>query len=97
MLLNSVKRRFPGADTALGQEEAHGEIKLDDGVYDEDDAFPLDPCVSLDTDGDGEPDWVMTGLKKNLGSANAEGVEIPAPEPSGNKNLLGDAHSVLGT
>ena len=25
----------------------------------------------------------------NNGSADAEGVEIPAPEPSGNKNLLG--------
>ena len=24
----------------------------------------------------------------NNGSADAEGVEIPAPEPSGNKNLL---------
>ena len=28
----------------------------------------------------------------NNGSADAEGVEIPAPEPSGNKNLL-SAHN----
>jgi len=27
----------------------------------------------------------------NNGSADAEGVEIPAPEPSGNKNLLSAA------
>ena len=27
----------------------------------------------------------------NNGSADAEGVEIPAPEPSGNKNLLAEA------
>ncbi|MBP72357.1 MAG: hypothetical protein CMA70_02070, partial [Euryarchaeota archaeon] len=33
-----------------------------DGVYDEFDLDPLDPCVSLDTDGDGAPDWVMTGV-----------------------------------
>ena len=26
----------------------------------------------------------------NNGSADAEGVEIPAPEPSGNKNLLSE-------
>ena len=29
----------------------------------------------------------------NNGSADAEGVEIPAPEPSGNKNLLRVAES----
>ena len=34
----------------------------------------------------------------NNGSADAEGVEIPAPEPSGNKNLLNpDATNSLGT
>ena len=33
-----------------------------DGVYDEFDLDPVDPCVSLDTDGDGLPDWVMTGV-----------------------------------
>ena len=32
-----------------------------DGIADEFDSDPLDPCVSTDTDGDGAPDWVMSG------------------------------------
>ena len=43
-----------------------------DGVYDEFDLDPLDPCVSLDTDGDGEPDWVMTGLIDMSGTGDEQ-------------------------
>jgi hypothetical protein len=32
-----------------------------DGVMDEYDMDPNDPCVSADTDGDGAPDWVVSG------------------------------------
>ena len=32
----------------------------------------------------------------NNGSADAEGVEIPAPEPSGNKNLLRESRVTAG-
>ena len=43
-----------------------------DGVYDEFDIDPMDPCVSLDTDGDGEPDWVMTGLFDMSGTGDEQ-------------------------
>jgi len=33
-----------------------------DGVLDDYDLYPLDPCVSMDTDGDGAPDWAYYGL-----------------------------------
>jgi hypothetical protein len=42
-----------------------------DGVYDEMDLDPTDPCVSLDTDGDGQPDTVMTGIFDMSGTGDA--------------------------
>ena len=41
-------------------------------MYDEFDLDPMDPCVSLDTDGDGLPDSVMTGLFDMSGTGDEQ-------------------------
>jgi len=58
-----------------------------DGVYDEMDFDPLDPCVSLDTDGDGRPDTVLTGQI----DMNGDGWIMPAHwDDTNNNSILGD-------
>jgi hypothetical protein len=42
-----------------------------DGVMDEYDMAPTDPCVGVDTDGDGQPDWVVEGVVDMSGNGDA--------------------------
>ena len=37
-----------------------------DGVADDNDAFPSDPCAATDTDGDGDPDSIVAGCSTSL-------------------------------
>ncbi len=43
-----------------------------DGVIDDYDMAPTDPCVAMDTDGDGQPDWVLTGEFDMSGTGDEE-------------------------
>jgi hypothetical protein len=43
-----------------------------DGVNDDFDLDPMDPCVSLDSDGDGQPDTVMSGIIDMSGTGDEQ-------------------------
>jgi hypothetical protein len=52
-----------------------------DGVMDDYDMAPMDPCVGLDTDGDGQPDWVVSGIVDMSGTGDPAYMVDCSPVP----------------